>query len=79
MAGTGRSPRPGGSRRLLDPKVTCELGVVLAYLFEKPLGVLAADEHLDRVTERVIKAASLIADDVDDHRGGDVTAASFVA
>ena len=46
---------------------------------EKPLGVLATDEHLDRVAERVIRAASLVADDVDDHRGGDVTAASFVA
>jgi len=27
----------------------------------------------------MIEAAALVADDVDDHRGGDVTAASFVA
>jgi hypothetical protein len=59
--------------------VPCELGVVLAHFVEEPLGVLATNEHLDGVPERMVEAAALVADDVDDHRGGDVTAASFVA
>lgn len=56
-----------------------ELGIVLAHLAEEPLGVLATDKRLDRISERMIQAASLVADDVDDHRGADVTAASFLA
>ncbi len=63
----------------MHARKTQSLGVVLAYLLGKPLGVVAADEHFDGVPERVIEAAALVADDVDDHRGGDVTAASFVA
>lgn len=45
-----------------------ELGIVLPHLVEETLSVLATDKHLDRISERVIKAASLVADDVDDHR-----------
>ena len=64
---------------LLDPQVAREFGIVSANLLEKPLGVLATDKYLDRVSERVIKAASLVADDVDEHRDHDDSAASFVA
>ena len=41
---------------LLDPQLRRELGIVAAYLLDEALGVLAADERLDRVTERVIGA-----------------------
>jgi hypothetical protein len=70
---------PGVELAFDNPKVPCELGIVLLNLGEELLGVLAADEHLDRVPEWMVEAAALVADDVDDHRGEDVTAASFVA
>jgi hypothetical protein len=75
--GRGNSWRVG-ELAFLDPKMPCELGVISSHLVDEPLGVLATDEHLDRVPERMVEAAALVADDVDDHRGGDVTAASFV-
>jgi hypothetical protein len=37
---------------LLDPQVARNLGIVAANLFDEPVGVLAADERLDRVPER---------------------------
>jgi hypothetical protein len=74
-----RREHAGVELALDDAKVAGELGVIASHLVEEPLGVLAPDQHLDRVPERMVEAASFVADDVDDHRGGDVTAASFVA
>ena len=62
-----------------DAEVPREFGVISSLLVEEPLGILATDEHLDRVSEGVVEAAALVANDIDDHRGGEVTAASFVA
>lgn len=63
----------------LDPKVACELGLVLAYLFKKPFGVLAADKHVNRVPEWVIGAGPHVPYHVHEHRHRDDSAASFVA
>jgi hypothetical protein len=47
--GNRRSSRPPFGYALLDPQVAREQGVVAAYLFHEALGVLAADEHLERI------------------------------
>ena len=39
---------------LHDSQPRRDLGIVAAHLLDKPLGVLAADEHLDRVTDREV-------------------------
>jgi hypothetical protein len=39
---------------LVDPQVRRELGIVATHLIDETLGVLAAAERLDGVTERVV-------------------------
>ena len=55
---------------LLDPKLCCERGIVAAHLLDEPLGVLAADEGLDRVTEREVRREGVVNDGVNDHAPG---------
>jgi len=50
-----------------------ELGVIPAHFVEEPLGIVATDEHVNRLAERVIRTAPDVANHVDDHRGGHVT------
>jgi hypothetical protein len=40
---------------LLDPQKPCELRLVVPHLLDEPLGVLAADEHVDRIAEDVLR------------------------
>lgn len=40
---------------LHDPPVTRGLGVVPSYVVEELLRVLATDEYLDRITERMVE------------------------
>jgi hypothetical protein len=41
---------------LLDPQVARKVGIVAPHLLDESLGILAADERLDGVTERVVEA-----------------------
>lgn len=73
-AGSSRCPRlveaAGFEFARDDAEVPREVGVIRSRLVQEPLGVFATDEHLDRVPERMVGAASLVADDVDDHGKG---------
>ncbi len=51
---------------LLDPQVARELGIVAANLLDEALGVLAANERLDGVAERVVGARAGVDDRVDE-------------
>jgi len=42
--------------------------LVAAHLFDEPLGVLAADEDLERVAEQKVARENVVDDGVDDHR-----------
>jgi hypothetical protein len=52
---------------LLDPQLRRELGIVAAYLLDDALGLLAPDERLDSVAERVSRARTVVEDDVGTH------------
>jgi hypothetical protein len=58
---------------LLDPKLRRHLGIVAAH-FGEPLGVLAADEDLERVNEREVGRERVVDNGVDDHGGAQGTA-----
>jgi hypothetical protein len=45
-----------------------ELGIVASYLFDEPLGVLMADEDLERVAQRLVGRESAVNHCMDDHR-----------
>jgi len=62
---------------LLDPQSRRELGLVVPHLVEEPLGVLAADESLDGVTEREVGREGVVDDGVDDHNGDDDVSATL--
>lgn len=52
-----------------DAEVARELGVVSPDLLDEPLRILASDERLDDLAERVIGTRAEILNRVDDHRG----------
>ena len=52
----------------LDPELRRRLGIITAHLLDEPLGVLAADENLQRVTEREVGREGVVDDGVDDHQ-----------
>ena len=52
---------------LLNTKVRRELGIVTPYLLDEALGIVASDERLDGVTERVVGARAEVDDRVDEH------------
>jgi len=41
---------------LLNPQVTRQLGIIASHLIDEALSVLASDERLDGVAERVVSA-----------------------
>ena len=53
MRRAGRLVQPARVKLpLFDPELRRDLGIVAAHLFDEPLGVLASDEHLERIAER---------------------------
>jgi hypothetical protein len=58
---------PFWSAPLLDPQVARELRLVASYLLDEALGILAPDERLDGIVERMIRARGGVADRVDEH------------
>ncbi len=62
----------------LDPQVARELGVVTANLLDEALGVLAADERLDGVAERVSRTGANVDDRVHEHRFREHARSNFV-
>jgi hypothetical protein len=50
---------------LLDPQRLHELGDVATDVLDELLGVLAADEHVERVTERALGPEIVVDDGVD--------------
>ena len=68
--GQGLRPglRPASKHALLDPQVARELGIVAAHHLDEALGVLAADERLDGLAERVAARRAQVEDHVDELR-----------
>jgi hypothetical protein len=52
---------------LLDPQLRRHLGIVMEDLLDEALGVLAPDEHLERVSEREVGRESVVDHGIDDH------------
>jgi hypothetical protein len=55
---------------LLDPQVARDRRIVAAHLLDAALGVLAADERLDGITEREVERECVVDDGLDDQRHG---------
>lgn len=51
---------------LNPPQLRRDLWIVAAHLLDEPLGILQADEHLERVTERKGGREGVVDDGVDD-------------
>ena len=47
-----------------------ELGIVASHLLDEAFGILATEEGLDGLAERVIGARALVEDHVDEHGAG---------
>jgi hypothetical protein len=52
---------------LLNPQLRGHLGVVSPHLLDEPLGVLAPDEDLERVTQREVGREGVAHDGLADH------------